>query len=149
MALVLMTHYSGDLKKKRQAVKVCIDGLEDPDTHLIYRPRLSRRLKRLEKQLDLSKSERHICEAELGQPFIRHLKAHRIVAPVQRRTSVPLRSYWSTTKDVPESPQDNGEDDLSSSSRREMGKSVWLGREGEVGVEDWVLEWWDQEKWKG
>lgn len=34
LALVLMNHYGGDLDKKREAVEVCLDGLEDNDTHL-------------------------------------------------------------------------------------------------------------------
>ena len=34
LALVLMNHYGGDEEKKREAVEVCLDGLEDADTHL-------------------------------------------------------------------------------------------------------------------
>lgn len=34
LALVLMTHYGGDVDKKREAVLVCHEGLTDPDTHL-------------------------------------------------------------------------------------------------------------------
>jgi Fanconi-associated nuclease 1 len=34
LALVLMTHYGGDVEKKREAVLVCHEGLTDPDTHL-------------------------------------------------------------------------------------------------------------------
>lgn len=34
LALVLMNHYGGSEEKKREAVEVCLDGLEDPDTHL-------------------------------------------------------------------------------------------------------------------
>ena len=32
---------------------------------------------------------------------------------------------------------------------QQTGKSVWLGREGEVTVEGWVLEWWEKEGYKG
>lgn len=39
LALVLMTHYGGDVDKKREAVLVCHEGLTDPDTHLSKRLR--------------------------------------------------------------------------------------------------------------
>lgn len=32
---------------------------------------------------------------------------------------------------------------------QQTGKSVWLGREGEVTVEGWVLEWWEAKGYKG
>lgn len=30
-----------------------------------------------------------------------------------------------------------------------VGKSLWMGKEGEVGVEQWVLEWWEKKGYKG
>ena len=32
---------------------------------------------------------------------------------------------------------------------QQVGKSVWVGREGEVTVEGWVLEWWEGRGYKG
>jgi len=32
---------------------------------------------------------------------------------------------------------------------QQVGKSVWVGREGEVTVEGWVLEWWEGRGYRG
>jgi Fanconi-associated nuclease 1 len=103
----------------------------------VYRPRLSRRLKRLENQLSLPADERHICEAELRKSSQRVLKAHRVRAPPK-----------SAQQKRPGTAFD--EDDAGSvEGRPTSGKSWWAGREGEVGVEQWVLEWWEDQGYKG
>jgi Fanconi-associated nuclease 1 len=172
LALILMNHYGGDLDKKREAVEVCLDALEDNDTHLserecvvsylgcwaksrssliVYRPRLSRRLKRLERQLELSKEERHICEADLGQPEKRFLKAHRI--RTQAREASTLRSFFASKRDGTSNgsgdEQDYSNEGRSNRDDSRSSKTTWLGREGVTGVEAWVLEWWIQEGWQG
>jgi Fanconi-associated nuclease 1 len=42
-----------------------------------------------------------------------------------------------------------GEDEEVPWGMQQTGKSVWLGREGEVTVEGWVLEWWEKKGYKG
>ena len=120
-------------------------------TCLVYRPRLSRRLKRLEKQLELSKEERHICEAALGQPEKRFLKAHRI--RTQAREASTLRSFFAAKRDGAGNgsgdEQDYGNEGAPSREDSRSSKTTWLGREGGTGVEAWVLEWWAQEGWEG
>jgi Fanconi-associated nuclease 1 len=32
---------------------------------------------------------------------------------------------------------------------QQTGKSVWVGRDSEVTVEGWVLEWWEDQGYKG
>lgn len=32
---------------------------------------------------------------------------------------------------------------------QQTGKSVWVGRDSEVTVEGWVLEWWEAQGYKG
>jgi Fanconi-associated nuclease 1 len=102
---------------------------------LVYRPRLSRRLKRLEKQLDLPLDERHVCEAELSVSEKRHLKAERVES--QSRTKRRMTAHLV-------------DDDEAVPTFDQMGaKTLWQGRDEEVGVEQWVLEWWQDQGYKG
>lgn len=96
---------------------------------------MSRRLKRLEKQLDLPPDQRHVCEAELSVSEKRHLKAERLDggAKAKRKSTLDL-----------------GEDDEASRPAERFGaKTLWQGRDEEVGVEKWVLEWWEDRGYKG
>lgn len=136
LALVLMHHYQGDVAKKRQAVEVCLDALEDPDTHLIYRPRLSRRLRRLEKQLDLPPDECHICEATLEQSKDRTIVAERVAKPM-----IPKRGRTMTPGD--------DDDDNRQAAMPLSGKTWWQGRDELVSVEQRVIEWWEDRDFKG
>lgn len=138
LALVLMHHYQGDVVKKRQAVEVCLDALEDPDTHLIYLPRLSRRLRRLEKQLDLPPDECHICEATLQQSKDRTIVAERVAKPL-----IPKRGRVMT-------PGDDDDDGKQAGMPIYSGKTWWQGRGDElVSVEQRVIEWWEDRDYKG
>jgi Fanconi-associated nuclease 1 len=42
-----------------------------------------------------------------------------------------------------------GDEDPSNQAIQQVGKSVWFGRESEVTVEGWVLEWWQNKGYKG
>lgn len=46
-------------KGRQEALKICVQGIEDPDTHLIYHDTLQKRIARLENQLSLPFSEKH------------------------------------------------------------------------------------------
>lgn len=46
-------------KAKWEALQIAVQGIEDPDTHLIYHDTLQRRITRLESQLNLPFSEKH------------------------------------------------------------------------------------------
>jgi len=46
-------------KAKREALNISIQGIQDPDTHLIYHDTLQRRITRLESQLKLPFAEKH------------------------------------------------------------------------------------------
>ncbi len=137
---MLMHHYGGDLEKKREAVEVCLDGLEDEDTHLIYRPRLEKRLTRLEKQLDLPADERHICEAELKKSEPRYLKARRVYVAKNKVG----RKRGADEEDGEGTSAGGGGGGFGSGA-----KTFWQGRDGEVGVEQWVVEWWENKGYKG
>lgn len=43
-----------------------------------------------------------------------------------------------------------GDDDEGTGGKGKLvGKSLWMGKEGEVSVEQWVLEWWEKKGYKG
>jgi Fanconi-associated nuclease 1 len=145
-----MNHYGKDVEKKQDAVEVCIDGLMDEETHLsrsqrrveltaVYRPGLSRRLTRLEKQLDLPADERHICDAELKVCSTRTLSAPRAKenAGIARHVKANEGTAYEDEIEGGRAPP------------AQVGRSVWHGREGEVSVEGWVLEWWENKGYKG
>jgi len=135
-----MTHYRGiptaeeRTAKLEDATQVCIDGLLDHDTHLIYRPGLSKRLTRLENKLNLPPEERHISFAQLLTCETRELVAVRSA----QNAGVPK---------VKEMEVDDVDDDIK--PVQQVGKSAWVGREGEVTVEGWVLEWWEDRGYQG
>ncbi|EPQ25837.1 uncharacterized protein PFL1_06512 [Pseudozyma flocculosa PF-1] len=52
--------YSDDARRgKKEALRISIRGIQDPDTHLIYHDTLQRRIGRLESQLRVPRSEQH------------------------------------------------------------------------------------------
>ncbi|OCF54335.1 fanconi-associated nuclease 1 [Kwoniella mangroviensis CBS 10435] len=155
LALVLMNHYNATPEEKeeklREATQTCIDALLDEDTHMIYRPALSRRLTRLENKLNLPSDERHISYASLNKCETRELIAPRVMenmgAPRYR-----ARSASESVRGEREASLGMGDEELRAGGGmglQQTGKSVWLGREGEVTVEGWVLAWWEDKGYKG
>ncbi|GAA96728.1 uncharacterized protein L969DRAFT_20070 [Mixia osmundae IAM 14324] len=60
LALVIMNHLDDDKDRRRkQALKICLRGLEDPFTHIIYKHALQRRIMRLESLLKLDDIRKH------------------------------------------------------------------------------------------
>ncbi|WVQ97668.1 hypothetical protein IAU59_004782 [Kwoniella sp. CBS 9459] len=152
LALVLMNHYNETPEQKgekmREAVQVCIDALLDEDTHLIYRPALSRRLTRLENKLNLPADERHISYASLNKCETRELTAPR-VAENMGQPKMLARARSESVRADREASLGMGDEEARAGGIQQTGKSVWLGREGEVTVEGWVLEWWEKKGYKG
>lgn len=109
----------------------------------VYRPRLSRRLTRLEKQLDLPANQRHISLASLAKSTDRRLQA--------RRVRDPAAKPGGRGKADPDDPEvdENGNAISAGGGWASAGKTWWQGREEEVSVERWVLEWWEDQKYKG
>ncbi|GMK54143.1 hypothetical protein CspeluHIS016_0107290 [Cutaneotrichosporon spelunceum] len=147
LALVCMTHYKASdeqkLEKLEEATQVCIDGLLDPDTHLIYRPRLSHRLTRLENRLNLPADERHISYAELIKCETREVVAVRS----QLNIGMPAQTDSNGLRESTDMGLDDGSQEVV--PLQQVGKSAWVGREGEVTVEGWVLEWWEDKGYQG
>jgi Fanconi-associated nuclease 1 len=143
-----MTHYRGiptaeeRTSKLEDATQVCIDGLLDDDTHLIYRPGLSRRLTRLEVKLNLPPEERHISHAALLTCETRELVGMRAAlnAGIRRAEEEGLQM---------DDDNDDAQPTQAQAQPQQVGKSVWVGRDGEVTVEGWVLEWWKAKGYEG
>ncbi|WWC86489.1 uncharacterized protein L201_001366 [Kwoniella dendrophila CBS 6074] len=152
LALILMNHYNATPEEKedklRDATQTCIDALLDEDTHMIYRPALSRRLTRLENKLNLPSYERHISYAALTKCETRELSAPRVL---ENMGQPRFRARSESVRDDREASLGMGDEELRAGGMgiQQTGKSVWLGREGEVTVEGWVLEWWENKGYKG
>ena len=116
-------------------------------TLVVYRPGLSRRLTRLENKLSLPADERHISYAELLKCETRELSAPRVPenlgAPKARPRADSMRDRDR------EASLGLGDTDERPWTLQQTGKSIWVGKESEVTVEGWVLEWWEKKGYKG
>lgn len=113
----------------------------------VYRPGLSRRLTRLEKKLRLPPDECHISYAELQECLVREVVAPRVQQNVGQARSQPTENGRERE---PSLGLDDGADKAAAlKAAQQVGKSAWLGRDGEVTVEGWVLEWWEDKGYQG
>ncbi|CDO73570.1 hypothetical protein BN946_scf185014.g40 [Trametes cinnabarina] len=119
-----------------------VAALEDPDTHIVFRPMLERRLTRLEKWLDIPADERHECAGRLRKAAEVYVKGVR----VDRRLMLDEAGRvvdkgngslsWANRRDT--SPQKRLEE---VKQEKGGGKSIWKGRDGdEVSVEELALQ---------
>ncbi|RPD66429.1 hypothetical protein L226DRAFT_479073 [Lentinus tigrinus ALCF2SS1-7] len=151
-ALVYMTHLKDEDDCLKQAMEVVVSALKDPDTHIVFRPMLERRLTRLEKRLNIPPENRHICEGSLQKAEdvyvegvrIRHRedsllldRAGRVVNGSPKKTQITEVLNWKNRKEpAPKVKQEGAKSDKSAG-----GKSIWKGRDGEeVSVEQLALE---------
>ncbi|KAH8921403.1 hypothetical protein BT69DRAFT_1221552 [Atractiella rhizophila] len=119
-------------KKREEALLVLKEGLQDPDTHVIYRNALEKRKKRLEKLLGIECENDEEEHAELREACQRTFKGERIIS--------------EKTKELAEKKAKEGEEvDVSN-----IGKSVWrMCDGGEGSVEELALEGYKKKGWKG
>ncbi|KIJ69190.1 hypothetical protein HYDPIDRAFT_144969 [Hydnomerulius pinastri MD-312] len=168
-ALVLSTHFPKDEATTERALDAVIEALEDPDTHIVYRPKLQRRLIRLESKLKLPVSDRHTCEGKLAEAVevvfealrMRHRAASLKLDRTGRNMSTtvsPHRNHdikqfcTSVTKPVkPESSSSAAPISKPKSSIDDQkGKSIWVGRNGEeLTVEALALQRYEEQGYKG
>ncbi|KAI9571252.1 VRR-NUC domain-containing protein [Boletus coccyginus] len=166
-ALILSTHFPRDEETTERAFDAVMEALIDPDTHIVCRPKLQRRLRRLENKLKIPVKERHTCDGILADADevvfegvrLRHraasLKLDRtgrcIDAPHQGNQNI--KRYYSPviTSVKPESGSSAASASRSkSSSDIPKGKSLWLGRTGEeVTVEALALQRYEEQGFKG
>ncbi|PVG01134.1 hypothetical protein CPB86DRAFT_782042 [Serendipita vermifera] len=120
-------------KSKNRVYELVKKALLDEETRLRYRPKLLRRLARLENSLDIPTQERHFSDAELKE------SRDVYVVGVRLDTSSEPTTLGSFFSNVP-----------AALSRRASGKTSWKGNNGlAISVEDFALEHYAKEGFKG
>lgn len=125
------------------ALRTCEQGLQDPDTHLIYHHDLQRRLVKLERALRIPKRLQHdFGHALLAQPVERTIKGIRLQkrAPSTQGRSTPTPLSRRNSSPGP-------------GSKGPSTRTLWLDSgdsEGAVSVEEFTLTHYRKEEgWKG
>ncbi|KAI0333539.1 hypothetical protein GY45DRAFT_1344002 [Cubamyces sp. BRFM 1775] len=146
------------------ALEGVIAALRDPDTHIVFRPMLERRLTRLEKRLDVPLEERHECAGRLkaaGKVFVQGERVDRRLHLDEAGRVVISTALEGGAASEGKDGQGGGVRGLTWANRRETsprkrgaevkqektgGKSVWKGRDGEeVSVETFALQYYEAE----
>ncbi|KAH7889505.1 hypothetical protein F5I97DRAFT_1844717 [Phlebopus sp. FC_14] len=162
---ILCTHFAKDQEITQRALVAVVEALEDPDTHLCYRPKLQRRLVKLENALKLAAEDRHTCEGKLAAAEELVLEAVRVR---HRAASIRLdrigRSVGSTpaarNQDIRQfttSPTKPGLRERHISvlyqgkpPNEQKGKTIWVGQNGEeLDVEALALQRYENQGYKG
>ncbi|KAG1792211.1 uncharacterized protein HD556DRAFT_1432715 [Suillus plorans] len=167
-ALILEKH----VVRYDDALSACLDALKDDDTHIVFRPKLDRRLTALEKKLKVEPADRHTSEWNL-QPLVlvsiegvrvRHragsLKLDRSGRNINdnAKPKVSITQAGDITKFL--SPKKPGVTKVDATPvsikaearerKEEKGKSIWVGRDNlEVNVETLALQWYEDQGFKG
>ncbi|KAG1858038.1 hypothetical protein DFJ58DRAFT_726755 [Suillus subalutaceus] len=154
------------------ALSACLDALEDDDTHIVFRPKLDRRLTALEKKLKLDPADRHTSEWSLQPPVlvsfegvrVRHRAASLKLDRSGRKINDTAKQKVSITPagDITKflSPKKPGITKVDATPvsikaetrerKEEKGKSIWVGRDNlEVNVETLALQWYEDQGFKG
>lgn len=147
-----------------RALKGVKEALQDDDTHLVLRPGLLRRVRRLEKQLNIPPEDRTHCEGELRKADEVIIKAKRIH---HRASSLKVDTAGNVIKDKENTPSvdtyfntgvnqetpvpEQTEAEQKKPSLRRKGKSVWEGRSSkeELSVEDRALQYYQDHGFRG
>ncbi|KAI6127692.1 VRR-NUC domain-containing protein, partial [Pisolithus croceorrhizus] len=166
-ALILSAHFPKSRDTARRALTAVIEALEDPDTHLVYRPKLQRRLRRLEVFLGLPPVDRFIFNVKLESAEevifeairIRELAADVASDRTGKNRDIPprlnhdLAHYFEriTTPTTDGSSEATTLLSAPKSSREERnGKSRWEGRNGEeLTVEALALQRYEGQGYRG
>lgn len=109
-------------KAKRKALAISIQGIQDPDTHLIYHDTLQRRITRLESQLKLPFAEKHdFSYAKLKQCQDRIFKGIRLDKMVEAKSGLFGTSFINAAdaKSRPKQPRKTSNSSASSSDNSE------------------------------
>ncbi|KIM22252.1 hypothetical protein M408DRAFT_28886 [Serendipita vermifera MAFF 305830] len=138
--------YMKELKNRETAEKahnVVTQALLDPETRIRYRPKLVRRLTRIEKALDIPLEERHKCEAVISKCDEIYILGERLDdITTASITQVTLPDMLATSPGKKPSPKPM--------QRRSSGKTLWKGENEEsVGVEEFALEYYARKGFKG
>lgn len=142
---LLEEHYMWDLKPyegrsedsqkrhwKRNAIRTCERGLEDPDCHLIYHYDLQKRITKLEKSLNVAKREQHdFTHVTLAKPVERTVHGIRVEKTSQSSSVQKTNGSTPSARGRP---------------------TVWIDERedgAECRVENMCLSWYRDNGWKG
>ncbi|QRV87386.1 mRNA cleavage and polyadenylation factor CLP1 [Ceratobasidium sp. AG-Ba] len=144
IALVYTRYMGGGDANLKKARDVLLEALGDKLVNIGSRPKLLKRLRKLEKQLRLPPEEHYASDLELRIATLTTIEGVRIFTP-------PFPPH---TKDVTPDKNADGQKPLvpildSKPRPAHKGKSVWLGKEGEVNVETLALEYYATLGFKG
>ncbi|KAI0053972.1 hypothetical protein FA95DRAFT_1551753 [Auriscalpium vulgare] len=161
-ALILMHHLAKlDLsgETRHRAMLGVVEALEDPDTRLVYRQKLERRLTRLEKLLNIPPEERHVCEGNRQSAKQVNIYRERVRGSLAGLHLDSMgRKIGPDTKDISNylerKPKAEGGEApqraLTVSVPEQKGKSTWKGRDGiVVNVEMVALQHYEEDGYKG
>ncbi|KIJ49859.1 hypothetical protein M422DRAFT_130656, partial [Sphaerobolus stellatus SS14] len=169
-----MTHLGVDIENYKAAMDVVIRGLQDDHTHLgmldhnpkysfgvanetvVYRPRLERRLGRLENKLQIPMNERHLCTRKLKEAKEVHIQGTRVnqkaakSVVINEQPTNPLfngSNWWQWS---PSSSQVSLFILIYHTSKSVNGRTLWLGKENTaLYVKDSALEYYADLNYKG
>ncbi|KAH9832914.1 VRR-NUC domain-containing protein [Rhodofomes roseus] len=146
-----------------------IEALEDDDTHIVFRPKLERRLTTLEKRLKVPEEERHTCEGKLEKAAVVQMTGTRVY---HRETSLKLDPFGRNINKASKAPAQGTRNDVRvqtsipsdwvqpgvvplekhppEAGPKWTGKSIWIGRDGEeVTVEMLALQHYEEQGFRG
>ncbi|EIW84813.1 hypothetical protein CONPUDRAFT_79583 [Coniophora puteana RWD-64-598 SS2] len=173
--IILNTHK----REFGKALKASIEALQDPYTHIVYRPKLDKRTTTLEKKLKVPREDRHTCEGGLREPVkvtfmgirLRHRAAslhldrmgRQIKDASPKKNGSLMKLFASPIKgnsaekvavkdDEPkvETFTGKGKGKAVDYTDETKGKSIWLGRDSDgINVENFALQQYEKEGFKG
>ncbi|OCH92080.1 hypothetical protein OBBRIDRAFT_886490 [Obba rivulosa] len=156
-ACILSTHFEQTDHVVTRTMTGVKAALVDDDTHLVFRPKLHRRLARLEKKLRVPEEDRHSCQGEqrkADKVEIYGVRVYRSAGSLlldRACRNVNKQSDESQTR-LPFAPQADSslEKPPTVADEKRTGKSIWKGRnDEEVAVEMFALQHYANQGYKG
>ncbi|KAG9128348.1 hypothetical protein FRC07_000461 [Ceratobasidium sp. 392] len=150
MALIYTRYMGGGDDNLNKARDVLIEGLNDKLVHLGSRPQLLKRLRAVEKKLRIPPEEQYNGDAELKTATLTRIEGIRVFKPpfssaqVHDTNTTPLPHAKSAAPDrKPDCHASTSSIAVDSKAHQVpwTGKSIWVGKEGEVNVETFALEY--------
>ena len=174
-ALIWETHMPKGEESQRYTYQAVIEALQDNDTHigeyhpcsssfaslitmLVYRPKLLRRLRKMEGKLNIPRDERIQCPACLKQADQETIQGTRVFPAVDaagKLTTTDTKHNIATLADSKQSQLPFIQTMTQASEPPKVqvprtGKSIWKGRlEQEVNVETFALQHYEALGYKG
>ncbi|KAG8746873.1 hypothetical protein FRC10_003395 [Ceratobasidium sp. 414] len=148
MALVYTRYMGGGDDNLNKARDILLEGLDDKLVHLGSRPKLLKRLRTLEKKLRVPPEEQYVGDTELKTATLTRIEGVQISTPlsatqVRHTSTTPVTHTKGVTLDKKTGRRASVASTTTDSKAQRVpwkGKSIWVGKEGEVNVETFALE---------